>query len=215
VTVTFENDDQVLVYALEKIISFARHTHYIFLAESIWLISSIIGLHQELVIQIDKLKIWSEVPSRSVERSSVVGKVIPQTSNITSQAKISQRVRGVSAMPRDIQEESRSNIILWNIHQHRISQVHNTTYELDSDNSQPCDSSQLLRDSKHLPQLIKDSEEFVQYSLRAWKEYNKQNSSLSRSRSGRVPVKLLTKKQQNRLQAIHKDTLAEYLRNRK
>jgi len=80
-------------------------------------ISSIIGLQQELVIHIDKLTIRSEVPSQSVERLSVVGKVILQTSNISSQAKTSQSLKGVSATPRDIQEESRSDIKLQNIHQ--------------------------------------------------------------------------------------------------
>jgi hypothetical protein len=58
-TLTFENDNNVIVYALEKIISYSRENQYIFLAESIWWISLIIGLQQGLVIFIDNLKIRS------------------------------------------------------------------------------------------------------------------------------------------------------------
>jgi hypothetical protein len=55
-TITFENDKDVIVYALEKIISYARNHRYIFLAQSIWWISSIIGLQEELISHIDNLK---------------------------------------------------------------------------------------------------------------------------------------------------------------
>jgi len=47
--ITFENDNDVICYALEKIISYARDNQYIFLAQSIWWISSVIGLQQGLV----------------------------------------------------------------------------------------------------------------------------------------------------------------------
>jgi hypothetical protein len=55
-TITFENDKDVIIYALERIISFARDNQYIFLAQSIWWISSIIGLQEGLVIFIDNLE---------------------------------------------------------------------------------------------------------------------------------------------------------------
>jgi len=55
-TFTFENDNDVIVYALEKIISYARNNQYIFLARSVWWISSIIGLQQGLIIHIDNLR---------------------------------------------------------------------------------------------------------------------------------------------------------------
>jgi len=70
-TTTFENDNDIIVYALEKIISFARDNEYIFLAQSVWWISSIISLQQGLVVYIDKLNERSEVPSQSVEELSV------------------------------------------------------------------------------------------------------------------------------------------------
>jgi len=55
-TITFENDNNVIVYALVKIISYARENQYIILAQSIWWISSVIGLQQGSEIYIDTLK---------------------------------------------------------------------------------------------------------------------------------------------------------------
>jgi len=60
-TITFENDNKVIVYALEKIIAYARNNRYIFLPQSVWWISLIIGLHQGLVTHIDNLRIRSNV----------------------------------------------------------------------------------------------------------------------------------------------------------
>jgi len=67
-TISFEIDNEVIVYALAKIISFARANQYIFLAQSICWISSIIGLQPGLITYIDNLhsrsekeKIWREV----------------------------------------------------------------------------------------------------------------------------------------------------------
>jgi hypothetical protein len=60
-TITFQSDKDVIVYALEKIISFARNNQYIFLAQSIWWISSIIGLQEGLVIHIDNLKAREDI----------------------------------------------------------------------------------------------------------------------------------------------------------
>jgi len=54
-TVTFETDNDIIVYPFEKIISFARNHQYIFLAQSVWWISSIIGLQEGLVVHIDHL----------------------------------------------------------------------------------------------------------------------------------------------------------------
>jgi len=61
-TITFENENDVLVYALEKIISYARENQYIFLAQSVWWIFSVIGLQQKLVIRVDNLRKELEIP---------------------------------------------------------------------------------------------------------------------------------------------------------
>jgi len=60
-TIAFENDNNVIVYVLEKIIDYARKNQYIFVAQSIWWIASIIGLDKGLVIHIDNLRTHSEV----------------------------------------------------------------------------------------------------------------------------------------------------------
>jgi len=80
-TLSFESNGDVIIYALEKIISFARDNYYIFLAQNVWWISSHIGLQQRLVIHIDNLKERSDITSREA----------------------------VSVTPRDIQDDSRTN----------------------------------------------------------------------------------------------------------
>jgi len=52
-TLVFENDNDVILYSLEKIIAYARNNQYNFLAQSIWWISSIIGLQWGLISYID------------------------------------------------------------------------------------------------------------------------------------------------------------------
>jgi len=62
-TIFFESDSDIIVYALEKIIRFARSNQNIFLAQSVWWISSVIGLQSGLVIYIDNLQARSELVS--------------------------------------------------------------------------------------------------------------------------------------------------------
>jgi hypothetical protein len=54
-TITFENDHNVIVYGLERVISYARRTQQIFVAQCDWWIASIISLEENLVTHIDKL----------------------------------------------------------------------------------------------------------------------------------------------------------------
>jgi len=82
-TITFENDNEGIIYALEKVISYTRKTQQIFVAQCVWWLASIVGLEQGLIVHIDNLRKRSEV--------SYVG-----TSG-----------REVSVMPRDNQEDSR------------------------------------------------------------------------------------------------------------
>jgi hypothetical protein len=98
-TITFENENDIIIYALEKIISYARVNHYIFLAQSIWWISSLIGLQQRLVIHIDDRKEGSGIALREA---------IPQAIGKINQIVTCRRGKEVSVEPRDIQEDSRS-----------------------------------------------------------------------------------------------------------
>jgi len=54
--ITFETDNNAIVYALERIISYTRKNQYIFLPQSVWWIASIIGSQQGLVVYIDILR---------------------------------------------------------------------------------------------------------------------------------------------------------------
>jgi hypothetical protein len=55
-TITFEHDSDVIVYGLEKIISFARDNQYLFVANCVWWIAGIIGLDTGLQIHIANLE---------------------------------------------------------------------------------------------------------------------------------------------------------------
>jgi hypothetical protein len=56
-TISFEIENNVIVYALEKCISYARDNLSIFVVQCVWGHSSILGLQQELVTYIDNLQI--------------------------------------------------------------------------------------------------------------------------------------------------------------
>jgi hypothetical protein len=55
-TITFETDTNVIVYALKTIISFARENQYLFVANSASWIAGIIGLDSGLTMVIDNLE---------------------------------------------------------------------------------------------------------------------------------------------------------------
>jgi hypothetical protein len=54
-TITLENNSDVIVYALEKIISFARENQYLFMANCAWWIAGIIGFDSGLIAHINNL----------------------------------------------------------------------------------------------------------------------------------------------------------------
>jgi hypothetical protein len=60
-TITFENDSDVIVYALEKIISFARGNQYLFVANCAWWLAGVTGLDKGLIIYIDNLEIRKRI----------------------------------------------------------------------------------------------------------------------------------------------------------
>jgi len=101
-TITFDNESDVIVYALEKIISYSRRTQQIFVAQCIWWLASIIGLEQGLIVHIDNLR----------ERERQVPEVnqIKSTNPDRLQQILSERA--VSSTPRDLTEDSRLDRIL-------------------------------------------------------------------------------------------------------
>jgi polynucleotide 5'-kinase involved in rRNA processing len=54
--ITLENDKDVIVYAVEKLVSFAKENQYLFVANCAWWIDGIIGLDSGLTIIIDNLE---------------------------------------------------------------------------------------------------------------------------------------------------------------
>jgi len=57
-TITFESDNNIILYALDKVIDFTRSKGYIFAAQCVWWLDSIIGPEQELINHSDKLRVW-------------------------------------------------------------------------------------------------------------------------------------------------------------
>ena len=91
-TVTFENDNDVILYALEKVISYARRTQQIFVAQCVWWLASIIGLEQGLANYIDNIQSRTD--------TTVLPENVPGVD------------RTVSPVPRDIQEDQRQDKVL-------------------------------------------------------------------------------------------------------
>jgi hypothetical protein len=83
-TITFENDSDVIVYALKKVITFARENQYLLLGNCAWWIAGVIGLDSGLTIYIDNLH------SR---RQNNQREPIPKRNNLEAE---------VSPTPRDI-----------------------------------------------------------------------------------------------------------------
>jgi len=55
-SIAFENDKDVIIAALEKIIAFTRNHGHVFLAQCVWSLASLIGLEQQLVNYIDTMQ---------------------------------------------------------------------------------------------------------------------------------------------------------------
>jgi len=182
-TISFKDDRDVIVYALERIICYARDNRYILIAKSVWWIASIIGLSEELVMYIDSL--WIQV-----EKSQIATKEDQLPSEKHS-----------SVVP---QEHPSTGTPKGYIHPDRLSQIDRNSESLEAENSE----------DELVQSIIQGGNKFVNESRKARKAYTKKPSVLSRTRSGKIPVKPLTKKQRNRLQAISKDTLSAYLAGR-
>jgi len=101
-TITFENDSDVIVYALEKVLSYASRTQQIIVAQCVWWLASIIGLEPGLIIHIDNLR--KREHSAPLKENS--GFVHPD------RAQHNLLERAVSSTPRDLTEDSRLDRVL-------------------------------------------------------------------------------------------------------
>jgi len=76
-TITFQDDIYVIVYALDNVISYARNNQYIFLAQIVWWISSIIGLQPGLIAHIDILKSRDDSGNTDLPKESLSYNIHP------------------------------------------------------------------------------------------------------------------------------------------
>jgi hypothetical protein len=111
-TITFENDNDVIVYALEKVILYAKRTQQIFVAQCVWWLAFIVGLETGLINHIDILRKREEVLSKELlpeevhEDSDQLQQVHPD------RVKQLLQEREVSSVPRDLTEDQRLDRIL-------------------------------------------------------------------------------------------------------
>ena len=93
------------------------------------------------------------------------------------------------------------------IHPERIPQVNHTANDKSEvESSKP--------ETDRATSIIQRAQKFIGQSRKERQALRQRPCELSRTRSGKIPVKPLTKKQRNRLQAISKDTLSAYLAGR-
>jgi len=121
--ITFENDYDVIVYTLEKVIAYARRTQQIFVSQCVWWLASVIGLESGLINYIDTLR--GREGNFLQEQLTEEDQRIPDQDQYLQQIhpdRVLQISRGksVSATPRDLTEDQRLDRILENAE--RVSQ---------------------------------------------------------------------------------------------
>jgi hypothetical protein len=145
-TITFENDNDVIVYTLERIIAYARQTQQVFVAHSVWWLPLIIGLQQGLVIHIDNIQ------SR-IEKNGQIART-----------EAALEPREVSTTPRDIQEHPRGNIGTGTILQNRKPQVQSSNDDI----------SDLDLEDNRQEGFVEGTKQFIQKSRKERKAFNRQ-----------------------------------------
>jgi len=109
-TITFENDNDLTVSALEKIIAHARGTQQVFVAQCVWWLVSIIRLEQGLGNYIDNIQSRQEIitiPEKATERKETISPAPRDTPGNERQDRVleeceeilkdSQRLRDIAA----------------------------------------------------------------------------------------------------------------------
>jgi len=96
-TITFEDDNDVIVYAFEKVISYAKRTQQIFVAQVVWWLASIVGLEQGLITYIDLVQSRAEISKKPAQVFKEPAIAVTKTASL---------------QPRDNQEElSRDQVL--------------------------------------------------------------------------------------------------------
>jgi len=159
-TISFENKNIVIVHALKKMISFARNTQYIFVAECVWWLAAMLGLQQGLIIYIDNLNEWAKVGTKENWVLSIA-------------QKDTTRGQVISTTPRDITEDQWAEQILDRAERF-IKDSEQTLYHLRQQwiNPQPQTKSQLkkARKTKRLKEPRSTSEATRQKRLQEMRD---------------------------------------------
>jgi len=117
-TITFENDTDIIIYALEKLISYAKDNQYIFVAQCVWSLSSIIGLEQGPVSHIDDIRKRKNVTEDTAPKptSTTPTSDNPEDKDYIHPDTIKQidTERKVSATPTDLPEDQRLDNLIDN-----------------------------------------------------------------------------------------------------
>jgi len=155
-TITFENDNDVIVYALEQIICYARDNCYMFLAQSVWWIASVIGLSEGLATHIDNLRIRFEARQLISEEDQLSSREDLTTSLLEGPINTTQGSC---------------------IHPDRIIQINKDSEDSEAESSQ----AQLDRATT----VIQSTRRFIKQSRKERKALKKKPCGLSRTRSGK------------------------------
>jgi hypothetical protein len=226
-TLTFESDQHVLVYALEKIKSFARNNQYIFLAQSVWWISSIIGLQEGLIIHIDNLRILYEITEKDLSSKAAIESepsIIHQSrvdriqhSNLnysdskcepisTTETNIhNENIHICEALLQQSQQESKT---VGRFSRQKGRAISSTPRDLKEEPRNKIDSQNIHPDrigqvdssgsTEHLDSVLKETEHFLRISQTQWKRFD----PLRRTRQGKIQPRKLAKKERKRLNKI-------------
>jgi hypothetical protein len=228
-TLTFESDNDIIVYALEKIIVYTRRTQQIFMAQCVWWLASVIGLEPSVVIHINNLhgriRVYEQLrpevnppedqeplPKKTREERQEdirADTVIGLAKDFIDRSDKERSEKLVSPTSRDLHEDLRLGWKEKHIHPDRRNQVPSTNLDisdLDLNASEPGPR----------PDTLASTERFLQGSQKERKAFSqrKKAEQLSRTRSGKVIAKPLTQGQRRYLQGIPKNTIRDYLDNK-
>jgi len=190
---------------LEKVISFARDNQYIFLAQSVWWISSILGIQEGLIIHINNLKKRHQKSDSSTKNSDSDCSDSGHESISTTETDIHDPIIDNCEFLLEQSKQERKAVSRFNrqasgvVKKKPIKTFRTQTEGIDGNELQ-CRKAAGECQCCAWPQDRKGSHKTL--DCFQWKRLEK----------GTAP---LTMKQENRLRAIPKDTLATYPEARK
>jgi hypothetical protein len=95
-TMTFANESDVIIYALKRIVSFARENQYLFVANCAWWIAEVIELDSDLTIHIDNSE--TRMHLEQIETSTIRRDIARSMSEDSDQSKIEEELLPASSL---------------------------------------------------------------------------------------------------------------------